>query len=132
MLYLPVCMKTQPTREENRIILFAVSMAYVGESMSHEEQYILKYKMQCKPNYTLKTNIQITYTNSTHRDFALFSLIAQKKKHKKYFIQCHCQNYFEKTCLWFVAFSFLQIHSGYAVHGQLHQETLRHFVFYFL
>lgn len=83
--------------------------------------------MQCKPNYTLKTNIQITYTNSTHRDFALFSLIAQKKKHKKYFIQCHCQNYFEKTCLWFVVFSFLQIHSGYAVHGQLHQETLRHF-----
>lgn len=37
MLHLPVCMKTQPTREENRIILFARGMAYVGESMSDEK-----------------------------------------------------------------------------------------------
>lgn len=40
-------MKTQPTREENRIILFAVSMAYVGESMSDEEQYI---SIKCNVN----------------------------------------------------------------------------------
>lgn len=123
MLYPPVCMKTHPTREENRIILFAGSMAYVGESMSDEKQYI---SIKCNVNQIiLLKQIYRLLIQILHTKISPSSLRLHRKRSTKNILF----SVIVKTCLWFVFFSFLQIHSGYAVHRQLHLETLRHFFF---